>query len=176
MAWMKLVLLIALINLGIGFAAAVYSGRGPWSRYARRNFQAARHSKLTQTHKTAPQIASELESTEHEFQDLSQQLSAENSQPVAELLAAVRTAIERFDTVAVDGVTRVDCEQATTGLKSLLTRLHSAATELEAATTATDHQDPSELVALADGLIDGCREARGVINAVQFSQQPEIAS
>lgn len=179
---MKLVLFIALMNLGIGFAAAVYSGRGPWSRYARRHSQAARQPKLsqpqTQTFKSAPEIASDLESTEQEFQGLAQQLSAEQSgqPPVTELLAAARMAIERFDTVAVEGVSRVDGEQATTGLKSLLTRLHTAVNDLEAATSTADIQKSSALTALADGLIEGCREARGMINAVQFSQQPEIAS
>lgn len=173
---MTLVLLIALINLGLGFAAAVYSGRGPWSRYARRHSQS--RQKQVQYAKSAPQIASELEHTEQEFQELAHHLTTEDPdhQQVAELLVSVRNAIERFDAVAVDGVTGGDEEKAKTGLKLLLTQLHSAVSELETATTEAGHQKSSQIVALADGLIEGCREARGVINAVQFSQQPDIAS
>jgi hypothetical protein len=186
---MSLVLLVALINLALGFAAAVFLGRGPWSRHARR-LSHIRKLRSSESHastqpsrvsKTIAELTPDLERTEHQFQSVAQQLSVDQSgpgpQPSAALRTAVQAAIDQFDTVTVDGMQPSEVgSQATAGLGSLVALLQTARHDLEPLPGTASESTSPDLVQLANRLAAACREARGVFNAAMFSQNTEMKS
>ena len=166
-ARMILVFSVALINLGLGFAAAVHAGRGPWSRYARRYSGISRSG--PQVVKSIEQISKELEGLEQRFQELVQLFSGQTADRtrLEELRTIIRTMAVQVESLGTDE----HHEQASTGLRTLLLVLKTATTDLG---KAIDSEEAGSLdpVPLLTSLQMACREVSMVFNALLFAELP----
>ncbi len=172
---MMLVFVVALINVGLGFATAVYAGRGPWSRYARRPVTnpLPRAIPKPRIDKSIEQITGELEGLEFRFEELLERLTAEptgqiSSEEVRSIVGNMGTQIESL-TAAESSQERP--EQASAGLRKLSLEVQTALTELDRAIEKSGKvsKDPVSLVTC---LLMACREVRGVFNALMFAELP----
>jgi hypothetical protein len=170
---MTVILLIALINLGLGFAIAVYAGRGPWSRNVRRPEAAVEAAPIRSetAFKPAEQITRELDELEHGFSELLQRFTEEpvDTNSLEELLGILRTMTSQVESLNTDPAEDYH-EQTAAGLRNLYLALRTATKDLSKLLESShDGLDP---VALLTSLQMSCREVRTVFNALLFAEMP----
>jgi hypothetical protein len=175
-ARMMLVFLVALINLGLGFAAAVHAGRGPWSRYAKRLAASYASSKAAETpDQSVEQIAEHLAGMERRFEELLKHWSEEEIGSIDptnldQLRSTIQEMSGQVQQLAANESPELH-EQAATGLRTLALVLHTATTEL-GKMIEPNKEGSMNPVPLLTSLQMACREVNMVFNALAFAELP----
>lgn len=180
MSRLILVVLMGLINFGLGFATAVWMRRGPWSRDTSHAPQATYRTSSNPEAATVPervpasveQLAVELEQAEQRFESLLASDSEPSRSTISEtdLFAAVQATLRRLDDLVPHDDLSTDASQRVVqGLDTLRTVLTSARDELQQ--VAVSPSSPPDPIRLAENLRTCCQEARGAFTALLFSDQ-----
>jgi anti-sigma28 factor (negative regulator of flagellin synthesis) len=186
MARLALIFIVALVNLGLGFAIAIKAGRGPWSRHARRlamnpapSTEEAPESDVHVSAEAAPrtakpieQIADDLDALESRVHKLQQRLAAGevDSQAVEELRSTIRDGVTQIEALDVANAIPEYPEQATAGLYALQVVLETVASDL--GESGENRKGEPDLNTAATRVLMACREAGVVFNGLRFAELP----